>query len=97
MTSLAAAERRRSRRSMPPSSAAPISTPTSRATRSSTSRSRIGTGRSCTPSRPRLHRAWTTRPALSFEVDEEAVESSEVSPVSVVATDLSAVPVFGLK
>eukprot|EP00966_Prymnesium_polylepis_P154904 3577212-Prymnesium_polylepis.1 len=89
---------------MPPSSAGPTSTPTSRATRSSTSRSRIGTRRSCTRSRPRLHRAWTTRPALSFrlgcsplEVDEEAIEASEVSPVSVVATDLSTVPVFGLK
>ena len=32
-----------------------------------------------------------------LEVDEKAVDASEVSPVSVVAADLSAVPVFGLK
>ena len=32
-----------------------------------------------------------------LEVDEEAVDASEVSPVSVVAADLSAVPAFGLK
>eukprot|EP00966_Prymnesium_polylepis_P235906 5455946-Prymnesium_polylepis.1 len=32
-----------------------------------------------------------------LEVDEEAVDASEVSPVSVVHMELSAVPAFGLK
>ena len=32
-----------------------------------------------------------------LEVDEEAVDASEVSPVSVVHMDLNAVPAFGLK
>ena len=32
-----------------------------------------------------------------LEVDEEAVDASEVSPVAVVAVDLNAVPAFGLK
>eukprot|EP00966_Prymnesium_polylepis_P084263 1950566-Prymnesium_polylepis.1 len=32
-----------------------------------------------------------------LEVDEEAVDTSEVSPLSVLAPDISAVPAFGLK